>query len=218
MTATPSGRSWLYKTMQVLARFFTTQLFQLQVCGLENVPRTGGALLLANHQSYLDPVLVGTRLRRPITFMADSDLFKNKYFGWLIRNLHAFPVRQGKGDVGAIKQSIQLLHDGHMLNIYPEGSRSTDGEIAPIQSGIALILRRADVPIIPVLIDGAYKAWPRHRKLFQAFPVRLWYGKPLEIDGLDSKAIVALLDRTLREMQREVRTRGLPCLTRRSAS
>lgn len=215
MSAVPGGRSWLYKTLQVLARILTTQLFELKTCGLENVPRTGGALLLANHQSYLDPVVVGVQLRRPITFMADSNLFKNRFFGWLIRNLHAFPVRQGKGDVGAIKQSIQLLHDGHMLNIYPEGSRSSDGEIAEIQSGIALIVRRANVPIIPVLIDGAYKAWPRQRKIFRAFPVRIWYGKPLEIEGLGAKEIVALVDRTLRDMQAQVRAKGLPCVTQR---
>lgn len=205
------GRSWLYKFIQGIGRILTTLLFELQTCGLENVPRTGGALLLANHQSYLDPVLVGVRLRRPITFMADSDLFKNPLFGWFISNLHAFPVRQGKGDVGAIKQAIQLLHDGHMLNVFPEGARSADGEIAKIQSGVALILRRADVPIVPVLVDGAFKAWPRQRKLFRPFPVRVWYGKPLNIEGLDSRGIVELVDRTLRDMQRQVREKGLPC-------
>ena len=210
----PQGRSWLYKLAQALTRILTTLLFDLKSCGLENVPRSGGALLIANHESYLDPVVVGVHLRRPITFMADNDLFKNRFFGWFIRNLHAFPVRQGKGDVGAIKQAIQLLHAGHMLNVFPEGSRSTDGEIAKIQSGIALILRRADVPIVPVLVSGSYEAWPRHRSLFRTLPVRVWYGKPLQIEGLDSQSIVALVDRTLREMQAEVRSRGLPCLTR----
>jgi 1-acyl-sn-glycerol-3-phosphate acyltransferase len=199
-------RSLLWKTLQAGLRIGTTLLFDLKVYGTHHVPRTGGVLLLANHQSYLDPMLIGVRLKRPISYMAKSELFEgNRFFAWLIRSLHAFPVKQGRGDVGAIKGSILRLHQGHMLNIFPEGSRTGDGELGPIQPGVALVVRRADVPVVPVVIDGSFQALPRSRKLFRSHPIRLMYGPPLNVAGLNPHQIVALIDRTFRDMLEELR-------------
>jgi 1-acyl-sn-glycerol-3-phosphate acyltransferase len=181
-------------------------MFDLKVYGTRHVPKTGGVLLLANHQSYLDPVLLGVRLDRPISYMAKSDLFEGSgFFTWLIRSLHAFPVKLGRGDVGAIKESINRLHEGYVLNIYPEGSRTLDGEIGPIQSGVALVVRRAAVPIVPVVIDGSFQAWKKGSKLFRKHPIRVMYGPPLMIEGLKGPQLVALIDRTLRDMLAELR-------------
>jgi 1-acyl-sn-glycerol-3-phosphate acyltransferase len=199
-------RSWLWKSFQVISRIGTTLLFDLKVYGSQNIPKTGGVLLLANHQSYLDPVLLGVKLDRPISYMAKSELFEGgAFFKWLITSLHAFPVRQGRGDVGAIKESINRLHEGHVLNIYPEGSRTLDGEIGPIQSGVALVVRRADVPIVPVVIDGSFQAWRKGSKMFRKHPIRVMFGPPLKIEGLKSQELVALIDRTLRDMLAELR-------------
>jgi 1-acyl-sn-glycerol-3-phosphate acyltransferase len=201
-------RSWLWKSLQVVARIGTTLLFDLKVYGRHNVPRHGGVLLLANHQSYLDPVLLGVQLDRPISYMAKSELFEGSgFFAWLIRSLHAFPVKLGRGDVGAIKESINRLHEGYVLNIYPEGSRTLDGEIGPIQSGVALVVRRADVPIVPVVIDGSFQAWKKGSRMFRSHPIRVMYGPPLNIDGLKGSELVALIDRTLRDMLAELRNK-----------
>jgi 1-acyl-sn-glycerol-3-phosphate acyltransferase len=198
-------RSLVWKYLQIIARLGTTLLFQLKTTGSENVPKTGGVLLVANHQSYLDPVLVAVHLRRPVSFLAKSELFENPYFGWFIRMLHAFPVRQGEGDVGAVKEVIRRLQEGNVLNIYPEGSRTQTGELAPLEKGVALIIRRAGVPVVPIAIEGSYAAWPKDRKLFHAHPIRLKYGKPINFDGKRSDEILQTLESRLKEMIAELR-------------
>lgn len=200
-------RSLLWRVLQAFCRIVTTLMFDLKVYGRHHVPAKGGALLVANHQSYLDPVLVAVRLYRPVSFLAKSELFENPYFGWLIRALHAFPVRLGEGDVGAMRETIRRVQEGHILNIYPEGSRSEDGEIDKLQPGISLVVRRADVPIVPVVIDGAFKAWPRHRAMFRAAPVWVMYGPPLRLNGLKGREVVDLIEQTLRRMMVELRAR-----------
>jgi 1-acyl-sn-glycerol-3-phosphate acyltransferase len=186
-------RSFLWKYLQIPARVLTTNLFDLKVHGIENVPRTGGVLLAANHQSYLDPVLVAVRLRRPVSFMAKSELFENPALRWLIESLHAYPVRQGEGDIGAIRQAIARLNAGYALNVYPEGTRTEDGSIAPLEKGIALILRKVDVPVVPVAIHGSFAAWPKSNKVFHPHPIRVGYGKPLYLKDLPAKEILEKL-------------------------
>src|SRR5277367_4767043 len=104
-------RSLLWKSLQIIARIFTSLWFDLKVYGVENVPKTGPVLLIANHQSYLDPVLVAVRLDRPVSFFAKSELFENRFFGWLIRSLHAFPVKLGENDIGAVRMTLQRLEE-----------------------------------------------------------------------------------------------------------
>src|SRR5262245_42176787 len=97
--ATPQ-RSWQWKCLQVISRFVTTVWFDMKAWGLENIPERGGVLLLSNHQSFLDPVLLALRLKRPVSYMARSDLFeKNRFFTWLITSLHAFPIKRASADI-----------------------------------------------------------------------------------------------------------------------
>ena len=128
-----------------------------------------------------------------------------QFFRWLIRSLHAFPVKQNSADVGAIKQAIAKLQEGNVLNIYPEGSRTQNGEIGAILPGVALVLKRANVPIVPVVIDGSFQAWPHGQKIFRKHPIRVLYGEPMDMDGLKGSEIVTLVDRTLRRMLVELR-------------
>jgi len=179
--------------------------FDLKTYGVKNVPKTGGALMISNHQSYLDPVLLGVNLPRPLSYLAKSELFRNRFLAWLITSLRAFPVRQGKGDKAAIEETIRRLREGHMLNIFPEGTRTETGEIAPIQRGAALVVRRANVPIVPVVIVGSWEAWPYRQKMFRPHPIRVLYGKPLDVSGMKGDQIVELIDRTLRTMFDDLR-------------
>jgi 1-acyl-sn-glycerol-3-phosphate acyltransferase len=198
-------RSLVWKYLQIIARVGTTLLFDLKVSGRENVPKDGGVLLVANHQSYLDPVLVAVHLYRPVSFFAKSELFENPYFGWFIRMLHAFPVRQGEGDVGAVKELIRRLNEGYAINIYPEGSRSETGRLGPLEKGVALIIRRARVPVVPVAIHGSYEAWPKGQKLFRPHPIRLKYGKPLILHEKRGAEIISELETHLKSMLAELR-------------
>lgn len=204
----PTRRSILWRSLAVLARVFTTLLFDLKVYGLEHIPRAGGAILAANHQSYLDPVLLGVRLRRPLSYMAKSELFGNRFFAWLIRSLHAFPVRQGSGDVGAIKESLRRVQDGYLLNIYPEGTRSETGELQPILSGVALVVRRAGVPVIPAVVHGSFDAWPPHRPLPRTRgPIVVMYGPAMDFAGLKGEEITRKIDETFRRMIAEAQAK-----------
>jgi len=143
--------SVVWRSMKVIVRIFTTLMFDLKVYGLHNVPSRGGALLLSNHQSNLDPMLIGVKLRRPASYMAKSELFeKSRLFTWAIRTLHAFPVRRGQGDVGAIKEALARLHEGRLLTMYPEGTRTLDGQIGRVLPGVAVVVRRARVPVLPL--------------------------------------------------------------------
>jgi 1-acyl-sn-glycerol-3-phosphate acyltransferase len=209
-------RSLVWKSCQVIARIGTTLLFDLKTYGRDNVPQTGGVILVANHQSYLDPVLVAVQLRRPVSYMAKSELFTNRYFGWLIRTLHAYPVRQGEGDVGAVRETIRRLQEGYALNIYPEGSRTETGQIGRMEKGIALIIRRAGVPIVPVAIQGSFIAWPVWRWIFRAYPIRVLYGQPMDLTKLKSQEILQQIDVALHSLQAQLR-RG-SCPKRRLAS
>ena len=199
-------RSIAWRSAQFLARVLTSLLFDLKVDGLENVPPRGGVLLVSNHQSNLDPVLLAVRLKRPLNYIAKSELFENRIGGWLLRAVfNAFPVRQGAGDVAAVRETIARLREGHLLNLYPEGARTTDGEIAPLLRGVGLIVRRARVPIIPVVIEGSFHAWPIHRRCFRPHPIRVRYGQPMDLNGRDEDEVVAVIDRTLRDMFRTLR-------------
>ena len=205
MKPTPQ-RSWLWRVLQIFARIFTTLLFDLKVYGRENVPKEGGALLLSNHQSFMDPVLVAVKLQRPVSYMAKLQLFEDKpFFAWLIRSLHAFPIKRNSADVAALKQAIARLEEGNLLNIFPEGTRTRDGQIGKILPGVVVVIRRAGVPVVPVVIDGSFQAWPRWRKLPHPHPIRLKYGPPLKTEGLGSEEIIALMDKTLRDMLAELR-------------
>lgn len=204
---TPTRRSVLWRIGQMTSHVVTSSLFHFKAYGIEHVPASGGVLLASTHQSYLDPVLIGVRLRRPVSYMASAYLFRNPFFGWLIRSLHAFPVEQGKGDRAAVNACIERLKEGHMLCIYPEGHRSPDGEIKELQGGISLIARRAGVPVIPVVIDGAFEAWPRKKKLPWPHPVHLLYGEPIDVTGMDGATILKTLDERFRAMLRDLRSR-----------
>ena len=147
------------------------------------------------------------KLPRPLSFLAKSELFENRYLGWLIRSLNAFPVRQGEGDVGAVKETIRRLQEGHMLTVFPEGGRCENGELQPILNGASLVVRKAQVPIVPVVIEGSFKAWSKHRKIWQRHPVRVLFGKPVVVHHMKAKEITAFIDKQLHELLAELRAK-----------
>jgi 1-acyl-sn-glycerol-3-phosphate acyltransferase len=135
--------------------------FRLRVFDQRNVPARGGVLIVSNHQSYLDPVLLSLGLKRPISFMARRTLFRFRPFGRLISALNAFPVTREGVDTAAMREAIRRLREGWCLLVFAEGTRTQDGTIGVLRPGILMVAERADVPIVPAVIDGAYEAWPR---------------------------------------------------------
>ena len=176
-----------------------TLAFSLRLQGQRNMPATGPALLIANHQSFLDPLLVGLCARRPLVYLARKTLFRNPYFAFMIRSLNAVPIDQdgiGKDGIRTILDQLQL---GKAIVIFPEGARTEDGLMHPLKPGIHLLIKRAQAPIIPVGIAGAYDAFPIWRPYPIPAPLFLPAGA-----GTISVALGAPLDsRRYAELPRE---------------
>lgn len=186
------------------------------------LPATGPALLVANHQSYFDPPLVGLTSGRRLVYLARKTLFRKKFFAFLIRSLDAVPIDQdGIGKEG-IKTIIEELRKGRAVLVFPEGSRTPDGAMQPFKPGIHLLIKRSQAPIIPVGIAGAYDAWPIWRKYPSFTPlflppakggVAIVFGKPFDsaqlaampreeaLDVLFRK--IAILQRRAEELRRK---------------
>lgn len=143
------------------------------------MPPTGGALLASNHQSFLDPPLVGTPLPRQVYYMARRSLFDVPGLGAYIRALKSFPVGRAGVDRGAMRQAVALMRGGQAVVLFPEGTRSPDGRVQPFRAGFALLAAQAGVPMVPVAIDGAFEAWPRQRRFPWLGRVRVAYGEPV---------------------------------------
>ncbi|NLI57063.1 MAG: 1-acyl-sn-glycerol-3-phosphate acyltransferase [Clostridium sp.] len=151
--------------------------YRVQIIGRENIPKEGAAILCSNHISELDMFFIGYRMKRLVRYMAKEELFKNPILAFIIRKLGAFPVKRGKGDVGAIKTSLKLLSEGHIVGIFPEGTRKkkaqkTNKEIK-VKAGAALLAQKSQAPILPVLINGNYRLFSK---------VKVIFGKPFTLD------------------------------------
>ncbi len=180
---------------------------RLRVFGQHHVRRTGGVLLVANHQSYLDPVVLGLGLDRMIAFMARRTLFQNAWFAKLIRLLNAFPVTRGGRDTAAMHEAVDRLRAGECLVMFAEGTRTRDGRIGPLRAGILVIAQRAGVPMVPTAIDGAYDIWPRHGGL-QPGHVAVSFGMPIwpeEQAGMGRDVLVRRLAEALKTQQAGLR-------------
>jgi 1-acyl-sn-glycerol-3-phosphate acyltransferase len=194
--------------------------FSLRLSGGRNLPATGPALIIANHQSYFDPMMVGLAARRPLVYLARKTLFRNPIFAALIRSLNAVPIDQegvGKEGIRVILEQLQL---GKAVVVFPEGARTPDGRMHPFKAGIHLLIKRTQAPIIPVGIAGAYDAWPIWRPyplpapLF--LPVRpgtlaIAMGQPLDAQRYAAmpreQAMQELFDKIDIEQQRAERMR-----------
>lgn len=179
----PNMRLW-YTACRFLCQAWFILFCRGRVIGVRNVPRTGGVLLACNHQSFFDPVLATLALPRECHYMARDSLFRNAAFRTLIQSLNAFPVKRGAADMAAVKESLRRLKSGALLTMFPEARRTPDGEIHPMQPGALLIARKAGVPIVPTLIDGAFEAWPRQAKFPRPGRIRVVYGEPITPEDL----------------------------------
>lgn len=175
-----------YGFAQRLVRTLWPLVGRLEVEGLENVPDDGPFLLIANHQSYLDPILIQAVAPRPMYTMAKSTEFSHRIIGPLLQRLKSFPVRRYEIDPQAVRIVLRHLSNGNGVGIYIEGERSWDGTLQPPRLGTVRLILKAGVPVIPCGVAGAYEVWPRWSKLRRG-PVRLRFGPPMRFPQLDSR-------------------------------
>ena len=151
----------LYAILKVLAVVLMRLWFGLRVTGAEHIPSRGSALLVSNHQSILDPPLIGGAAPRQIFFLAKAELFRIPLFGRLIRALHARPVRREGSDPSALKTAARLLEEGRALLVFPEGTRSIDGRLGEAKPGIGMLAVMSGAPVIPTYISGTLESLPK---------------------------------------------------------
>ncbi len=201
-------RGWLLAGLEALFRV----LFSYECEGEDKLPEKGPALVAANHPSYLDPVLLSLRVKRPIRFMAWDRVFSVPLLGWLVRSFGAFPVdtRRGRGG-DAYAKAKRLVEEGHLVGIFPEGKRSRAGWLEPeLRRGAARIALETRAPLYPATIRGAFRAWPYFRALPAPAKIQVRYH-----DAIDPAAYAALpldeaTDALLAELRRRVERTLLP--------
>lgn len=141
--------------------------------------RSGGMVIAANHQSFLDPPLVGTMWPEPICYLARRSLFQVPGLGLLIRWLSAHPISRGEVDSQAVRTVLRLLRRGEVVLMFPEGTRTRDGSLGRMKPGAASLAARCGVPVMPACIEGAYECWPRTRPLPRPGRVMVAFGNPV---------------------------------------
>lgn len=189
---------WIYWFGWMVFRAAFRSLFGLRVRGREHLIEGGPVLVAANHQSFLDPPLVGTLYATEMHYLARKTLFKGP-FKWLYSQWNSIPVDQEKPDMASLKTIIRLLKSGRRVLVFPEGARTEDGSLGSAQAGIGLIAVKAGVPIQPIRIRGAYEALPRGRAWIRLSRIEVAIGPPIvltdaerrELTGKDGYAIVA---------------------------
>lgn len=154
----------LYTAAKVLAWAAFHTFFRLRTYGVDQAPRKGPLLVASNHVSSLDPVIVGTGLRRRVYFMARETLLSG-FWGWVMQVAGARPIRRDSADRSAIGQALELLERGCSVVMFPEGTRSVNGRVREIRAGIGMIAAKAGCPILPVYIAGAGELLPRGKSL-----------------------------------------------------
>lgn len=192
---------WWYRFLWMLGIIIFKLMFGLEIEGRGKIPLKGAAVLAANHRSYLDPVVLALTTPRRINFIAKEELFQNPLFGKIITSLGAFPLKREKMDKSAYKKAIQILREGRILALFPEGTRSISGKLGNLKGGFIRIAIHCRVPVIPVVIRGTEKALPPGKKCVKLKKIRVKVGEPVKIysEGKEKDKIVQNLLQDLRK-------------------
>ncbi len=162
-------------------------LWKYPIVGKENFPNTGGALVVSNHQSELDPWLVGSAVHKKVIWLSKKENFDIPIFKSIIRPFGTIPIKRGQSDSEALDKVRAVLESGGCIGMFPEGTRSPDGELAPFHSGAAKLCLETGVPYVPCAIFGAYKVFPKHAslskiKMRDGSIIKIVIGKPVYMD------------------------------------
>lgn len=167
---------WLgYHLSRLLAKLF----YGFRIIHRERVIQTGPVILATNHQSFLDPPLAGNAADRGIFFLAKKSLIDVPILGWLLPKLNVIPVNLEGGDRSALKALIRILSAGECALVFPEGSRTPDGNLQPAQPGVGLVIAKTRAPVVPMRIFGAFNVWPIHGKLRLRGKITIVVGEPI---------------------------------------
>jgi 1-acyl-sn-glycerol-3-phosphate acyltransferase len=206
------GRLRLWNLLRIPVRWFCSTWIRVTVSGTEHIDQTRGALLLVNHQSYLDPLLVGVWLDFPVSFLARDSLFRIPLLGMLLRNTGVIPISRSSARSGSIRAAVERLEAGTVVGIFPEGTRSSGTEPQRFRPGFLAVARRTEQPVYPVGICGSDRAMPRGAFWVRPTRIHVSFGRPLSQElreqinsNADDKAICEEIRVLVAELQNEGR-------------
>ena len=171
-----------------LFRFVFSTYFHCRFYNPEQVPLQGPVILAANHASYIDPPLIGSGLKRSINYLARDNLFRFPVVGAILRSWQVVPVDRDGGGARGLKAILDRLLAGGAIIVFPEGTRTRDGQLQPARSGIGLTVIKSTAPVVPVRVFGTYNAYGRLLRVPRPYRVTVKYGQPMLFEELRAEA------------------------------
>lgn len=168
----------LYSFLKSVIGGILKPYYRIETIGVENIPKEGSVLLCSNHISNLDPPIIGITAPREIRFLAKAELFSLPVLKKLLPKLHAIPIKRGMSDRGALRKGLAVLKEGHVLGLFPEGTRSKTGELQEGLAGAGFFALRTDAEVIPCAIIGPYRGLKK---------LTVVYGKPIDMTELKKR-------------------------------
>lgn len=172
----------LYAFGRLLVKIILTPLFRVKTIGLHNVPKKGPVIVCANHISNFDPPVVGMTMKRPVHYMAKSELLEAPFLGALLKRVNVFAVKRGLSDRNALRTALSILKENKVLGLFPEGTRSKNGELGKALAGAGFFALKSEAVVIPCAIIGEYKPFKR---------VLVVYGKPIDMETIRENKLSA---------------------------
>ena len=192
-----------YAACYQLSKFIGQTLFDLRVYGQDNIIEHGPALLAMNHQSFLDPPFAGISCKREINYFGRKTLFDIPIIGRILRRINVIGVDLEGSDVAALKAVIRVLRSGGCTIVFPEGTRTRDGNLQPAKPGAGFIIAKTLAPVVPMRIFGAFDAYPRGAKIPRIVPVTIVIGEPIRFTESDVKGDPRIVFQRLSEQVME---------------
>jgi 1-acyl-sn-glycerol-3-phosphate acyltransferase len=174
-----------YWTVYTLTKLVARLFFRFRVLHQEHLIEEGPVIMAMNHQSYFDPPFAGSACKRDIYYLTRKTLLEGRFFGWLLPKLNVIPVDQEGGDRSALKALIRLLRAGHGVLVFPEGSRTLDGNLQPALPGVGFVIAKTLAPVVPMRIFGAHEALPRGGGKLRFHPITIVIGEPIHFSPAD---------------------------------
>ncbi len=185
----------VYKIAIFVVRVFLNIRFKMKIIGLENIPE-GATILAMNHTSNFDAPMVGVYTPRKMYIMGKEELFRKKFFAWLITELGCFPIKRGQADIKSLKHTLKLLKEGNIFSIFIEGTRSKTGEMQEAKKGIGFIVAKSKAPVVPTYVFGTKNGWFK--------PAGMIFGKPMTFeDGLNPEEIANKIAEEIKKLKPE---------------
>jgi 1-acyl-sn-glycerol-3-phosphate acyltransferase len=173
----------VYNIFYNLAKLLARMIFSMRVIDPERMVESGPLLIAVNHSSFFDPPLAGICSRRGVFYLARKTLLKWPFFGPLFPAMNVIPVERDGNDMSALREVIKKVKEGNAVLLFPEGTRSLDGDLQPARAGIGLVIAKTGAPVLPMRIFGAYEAFPKNARRFQLSQISVVIGEPIHFSA-----------------------------------